>query len=223
MGYSIVGKYIPGKVQTFRRFVCDTTADVSTLPINVAFGSESFCVEDGLTYILQNDGVWALKELGVKINNIAKVYEIEAVRNTAGTAMYVRIPEELREAFWAYPKGTTLLARGTFHQNGETKTIYMRSNDMYYTLDEREYGTMFITPYNFFDRVNKEGQEQSYYEGMIAGYYSPSETGFVIDIIGETPEYMDTAVTYYEYENGNRIKTEYFAFDTITIIMFTQV
>lgn len=64
MGYSIVGKYIPGKVQTFRRFVCDTTADVSTLPINVAFGSEAFCVEDGLTYILQNDEVWAEKVEG---------------------------------------------------------------------------------------------------------------------------------------------------------------
>ena len=61
MAWSILRKNVPGKIPTFRSLVCDTEDDVLTLPTDVAFGSEAFCIENGKTYILETDGDWVEK------------------------------------------------------------------------------------------------------------------------------------------------------------------
>lgn len=64
MAWSILRKNVPGKIPTFRSFVVDTTSDITTLPNNVAWGSEAFCIEDGKVYILETTGEWAEKLSG---------------------------------------------------------------------------------------------------------------------------------------------------------------
>ena len=61
MAWSILRKNVPGKIPTFRSFVADTTSDITTLPNNVAWGSEAFCIEDGKVYILETTGEWVEK------------------------------------------------------------------------------------------------------------------------------------------------------------------
>lgn len=64
MAWSVLRKNVPGKIPTFRSFVVDTTNDIASLPNNVAWGSEAFCIEDGKVYILETTGEWAEKLSG---------------------------------------------------------------------------------------------------------------------------------------------------------------
>lgn len=75
MGYSVVKKNYAGKVPTWRGFICDTIADIATLPIvpAVAPSSECYCSENGATYILETDSDWVLKgssQGGVSISSL---------------------------------------------------------------------------------------------------------------------------------------------------------
>lgn len=66
MGYSIVEKYVRGKVSTWRKFIADTVDDIATLPVvpEVASGSECYCSENGATYVLETDSDWVIKQKG---------------------------------------------------------------------------------------------------------------------------------------------------------------
>ena len=66
MAWSIVRKNALGQVPTWRGFICDTVADIATLPVipAVAAGSECYCSENGGKYILETDGDWVLKSSG---------------------------------------------------------------------------------------------------------------------------------------------------------------
>lgn len=63
MGWFVTKKNFAGKVPTWRGFICDTIADIATLPTipSVAPSSECYCSENGITYILETDGDWVIK------------------------------------------------------------------------------------------------------------------------------------------------------------------
>lgn len=75
MSWSVIQKNVMGKPVTYRKFICDTIADISTLPIvpAVGAGSECYCSENGATYILETDSDWVIKgssKGGVSISSL---------------------------------------------------------------------------------------------------------------------------------------------------------
>lgn len=42
-----------------RHILCDTIADIKTIPTNYAPGSQLFCIEDGNRYVLNTSKVWS--------------------------------------------------------------------------------------------------------------------------------------------------------------------
>ena len=86
MAWSILRKNVPGKIPTFRSLVCDTEDDVLTLPTDVAFGSEAFCIENGKTYILETDGDWVEKTSSGGGGETITVEPLSVVENEITTA-----------------------------------------------------------------------------------------------------------------------------------------
>lgn len=58
-----------------KEYVCDTTADLSALPIDGKAGSTAFIIEDSTTYILNSKGEWKKKK---NFNNGGSNEELEA-------------------------------------------------------------------------------------------------------------------------------------------------
>lgn len=167
MAWSILRKNVPGKIPTFRSFVCDTESDVLTLPIDVAFGSEAFCIENGKTYILETDGDWVEKTssgggetITVEPLSVTENRIITAPEGTAYTPITVNVPSTGGNGFYISADSNSGSAR-------------VPSGKVLHSTTRDDYTNAFTHILRIYIYASNEMEESATFngEGYISGQY----------------------------------------------------
>lgn len=148
MGWFVTKKNFAGKVPTWRGFICDTVADIATLPTipAVAPSSECYCSENGITYILETDGDWTPKGGTPSDNSV-----IFVVRFIEDESLNTSCDKTYNEIFTAFEQGLVLLGVSSTIENLGYEDEYNDYKYGFLILNESESGSKFIFAWNDID------------------------------------------------------------------------